>query len=300
MASLNIIDNYKPVLWHNYLPPSIDQDNLNHLETNLELNRDTINEIIKNLGIKPDGVSAEDQNIYDSPIYETLINFKNELKRLEQDKLDKTKYNSDLGDITQLQGGSNLVSAINNRLRRDIDDSSQHTYTFKKLVLTNGTSEALNITGSATITKGLKVGGITSSGKVTVTHTDGIETTKLRVNNETTFASTLTVGGLLTANGGIKTNGDQTTTGKITTANLTVNTKLVSSNVTEVKTLSASGTISTTSTITANGDIRTRGAFRSTAEFIEFHWEQSPLHKLYVHGSGQSLGSGDAFIQTVS
>ena len=75
---------------------------------------------------------------------------------------------------------------------------------------------------------------------------------------------------------------------------------MVSSNVTEVKTLSASGTISTTSTITANGDIRTRGAFRSTAEFIEFHWEQSPLHKLYVHGSGQSLGSGDAFIQTVS
>ncbi len=299
MASLEEIESYSQVNWHNYLPPSIDQNNLNHLEENLNLNRDTINAIIRNLGIKPDGTSVEDQKIYDTPIYETLISFKNELKRLEKDKLDKSKYNSDLGDITQLQGGSNLVTAINNRLRRDIDDSADHTYTFKKLVLNNGTSEALNVTGSATITKGLNVVGITSSGKVTVTHTDGIETTKLKVNKETTFASTLTVSGLLTANGGIKTNGDQTTTGTITTANLTVNTKLDSKNTTTVKTLSASGAISTSETITASKDIRTSGAFRSTAEYIEFHWGASPLHKLYVHGSTQPLGRGDAFIQTV-
>lgn len=300
MASLEEIESYSQVNWHNYIPPSIDQDNLNHLERNLNLNRDTINAIIRNLGIKPNGVSIEDQKIYDTPIYETLIEFKNELKRLERDKLDKSKYNTDLGDITQLQGGSNLVDAINNRLRRDIDDSADHIYTFKKLVLNNGTSEALNVTGSSTITKGLNVAGITSSGKITVNHTDGIETTKLKVNGATTFVSTLTVGGLLTANGGIKTNGDQTTTGTITTANLTVNTKLDSKNTTTVKTLSASGAISTSETITATKSIYTSDAFHSTKEYIEFNWGKTPLHKLWVHGNTQSLGTGDAFIQTVS
>lgn len=299
MASLNVIDDYKAVEWHNYLPPSIDQDNLNHLENNVELNRDTINEIIRNLGIKPDGTSVEDQKIYDTPIYETLIAFKNELKRLENDKLDKSKYNKDLGDITKLQGGSNLVEAINNRLRRDIDDSANHIYTFKKLVLNNGNSEALNVTGSATITKRLTVAGITSSGKVNVTHTDGIETTSLRVNNAATFRSTLGVTGLLTASGGVSTN-NMSASGTITTANLTVNTKLDSKDITTVKTLAASGAISTASTITADGDIRTKGTFRSTAENIEFHWGQSPTHNLYVHGGSQSLGTGDAFIQTVS
>jgi hypothetical protein len=137
MSSLDVITDYSPTQWHNYIPPSIDQDNLNHLEENVKLNRDTINDIIRNLGIKPSGTSVDDEKIYDNPIYETLIAHKNELARLEKDKLNLSKYNSDLGDITQLQGGSTLVEAINNRLRRDIDDSADHTYTFKKLILNN-------------------------------------------------------------------------------------------------------------------------------------------------------------------
>ena len=64
--------------------------------------------------------------------------------------------------------------------------------------------------------------------------------------------------------------------------------------------LNNNGEITCANKITAGAGIRTKGAFHSTQEFIEFHWGQSPTHCLYVHGGGQSLGSGDAFIQTVS
>lgn len=142
MANLKPLDNYQSTQWNNYLPPSIDQDKLNNLEQNLLLNRDTINEIIKNLGVKPNNVSIEDGKIYDNPVYETLIAHKNELARLDRDKVNLSKYNSDIGNMTNLKGGgnpSNLVTAINNRLRNDVDDDSGqgHIYTFKKLILSN-------------------------------------------------------------------------------------------------------------------------------------------------------------------
>ena len=137
MESLKPIEQYIRTEWHNYIPPSIDQNKLNHLEKNMQLNRDTINAIIERLGIKTEGGSSKDDDIYNNPIYTTLIAHKNELARLEKDKLDLSKYNSQLGDFTKLQGGSTLVEAINNRLRRDIDDSADHTYTFKKLILKN-------------------------------------------------------------------------------------------------------------------------------------------------------------------
>lgn len=137
MADLKPIVDYNPTEWRNYIPPSIDQDNLNHLETNMKLNRDTINEIIRKLGVKPSSTSAADNRIYNTAVYETLIAHRDEMARLERDKLNLALYNSQLGDFTQLQGGSTLVEAINNRLRRDIDDSANHTYTFKKLILNN-------------------------------------------------------------------------------------------------------------------------------------------------------------------
>ena len=57
----------------NYVIDHIDQNKLNHLESNMKLNRDTINEIIRNLGIKPDGTTVEDSKVYDNPIYQNLI-----------------------------------------------------------------------------------------------------------------------------------------------------------------------------------------------------------------------------------
>lgn len=139
MADLKPIANYEPTEWRNYIPPSIDQNNLNHLEENMKLNRDTINEIIKRLGVKPDSTSAADTALYNTPIYETLIAHRDELERLEKDKLNLSLYNKQLGDFTALKGGTTLVSAINNRLRTDIDDDAgkTRTYTFKKLILSN-------------------------------------------------------------------------------------------------------------------------------------------------------------------
>ena len=300
MASLIPIENYVPTEWHNYIPPSIDQNKLNHLEENMKLNRDTINEIIRNLGIKPDGTTVEDSKIYDNPIYQTLISHKNELARLEKAKLDLTKYNSQLGDFTKLQGGATLVDAINNRLRRDIDDSANHTYTFKKLILNNGTSEGLKVTGSASISKNLTVAGITSSGKVTITSADGLETTKLKATDAVTFTNTLGVTGKITGNGGLNISNGANVTGTLTVDNLVVKgTISCAGNATFNNNVGAK-TITTSSTITADDAIRTKKAFHSTDEYIEFHWNSTPLHKLYVHGGGQGLGTGDAFIQTVS
>ena len=300
MASLIPIENYVPTEWHNYIPPSIDQNKLNHLEENMKLNRDTINEIIRNLGIKPDGTTVEDSKIYDNPIYQTLISHKNELARLEKAKLDLTKYNSQLGDFTKLQGGATLVDAINNRLRRDIDDSANHTYTFKKLILNNGTSEGLKVTGSASISKNLTVAGITSSGKVTITSADGLETTKLKATDAVTFTNTLGVTGKITGNGGLNISNGANVTGTLTVDNLVVKgTISCAGNATFNNNVGAK-TITTSSTITADDAIRTKKAFHSTDEYIEFHWNSNPLHKLYVHGGGQGLGTGDAFIQTVS
>ncbi|MGM9544009.1 MAG: polymer-forming cytoskeletal protein [Romboutsia timonensis] len=298
MESLKPIEQYTPTEWHNYIPPSIDQNKLNHLEENMQLNRDTINAIIERLGIKTEGGSSKDDDIYSNPIYTTLIAHKNELERLEKDKLDLSKYNSQLGDFTKLQGGSTLVEAINNRLRRDIDDSADHTYTFKKLILRNGTSEGLNVTGSATISRNLTVAGINSS--ALIKSTAGMETTTLKATDAVTFTKTLGVTGKITGNGGLDISNGANVTGTLTVDNLIVKGSInCTGNATFSSNVGAK-TITTSSTITADDAIRTRKAFHSTDEYIEFHWNSSPLHKLYVHGGGQGLDSGDAFIQTVS
>lgn len=298
MESLKPIEQYIRTEWHNYIPPSIDQNKLNHLEKNMQLNRDTINAIIERLGIKTEGGSSKDDDIYSNPIYTTLIAHKNELEGLEKDKLDLSKYNSQLGDFTKLQGGSTLVEAINNRLRRDIDDSADHTYTFKKLILKNGTSEGLNVTGSATISRNLTVAGINSS--ALIKSTAGMETTTLKATDAVTFTNTLGVTGKITGNGGLNISNGANVTGTLTVDNLVVKgTISCAGNATFNNNVGAK-TITTSSTITADDAIRTKKAFHSTDEYIEFHWNSTPLHKLYVHGGGQGLGTGDAFIQTVS
>lgn len=298
MESLKPIEQYIRTEWHNYIPPSIDQNKLNHLEKNMQLNRDTINAIIERLGIKTEGGSSKDDGIYSNPIYTTLIAHKNELERLEKDKLDLSKYNSQLGDFTKLQGGSTLVEAINNRLRRDIDDSADHTYTFKKLILKNGTSEGLNVTGSATISRNLTVAGINSS--ALIKSTAGMETTTLKATDAVTFTNTLGVTGKITGSGGLDISNGANVTGTLTVDNLVVKGSISCAGNATFNNNVGAKTITTSSTITADDAIRTKKAFHSTDEYIEFHWNSTPLHKLYVHGGGQGLGTGDAFIQTVS
>lgn len=298
MESLKPIEQYIRTEWHNYIPPSIDQNKLNHLEKNMQLNRDTINAIIERLGIKTEGGSSKDDDIYSNPIYTTLIAHKNELERLEKDKLDLSKYNSQLGDFTKLQGGSTLVEAINNRLRRDIDDSADHTYTFKKLILKNGTSEGLNVTGSATISRNLTVAGINSS--ALIKSTAGMETTTLKATDAVTFTNTLGVTGKITGSGGLDISNGANVTGTLTVDNLVVKGSISCAGNATFNNNVGAKTITTSSTITADDAIRTKKAFHSTDEYIEFHWNSTPLHKLYVHGGGQGLGTGDAFIQTVS
>lgn len=298
MESLKPIEQYIRTEWHNYIPPSIDQNKLNHLEKNMQLNRDTINAIIERLGIKTEGGSSKDDDIYSNPIYTTLIAHKNELERLEKDKLDLSKYNSQLGDFTKLQGGSTLVEAINNRLRRDIDDSADHTYTFKKLILRNGTSEGLNVTGSATISRNLTVAGINSS--ALIKSTAGMETTTLKATDAVTFTNTLGVTGKITGSGGLDISNGANVTGTLTVDNLVVKGSISCAGNATFNNNVGAKTITTSSTITADDAIRTKKAFHSTDEYIEFHWNSTPLHKLYVHGGGQGLGTGDAFIQTVS
>lgn len=298
MESLKPIEQYVRTEWHNYTPPSIDQNKLNHLEENMKLNRDTINAIIERLGIKTEGGSSKDDDIYNNPIYTTLIAHKNELERLEKDKLDLSKYNSQLGDFTKLQGGKTLVEAINNRLRRDIDDSADHTYTFKKLILKNGTSEGLNVTGSATISRNLTVAGINSS--ALIKSTAGMETTTLKATDAVTFTNTLGVTGKITGNGGLDISNGANVTGTLTVDNLVVKGSISCAGDATFNNNVGVKTLTTSSTITADGAIRTRKAFHSTDEYIEFHWNSTPLHKLYVHGGTRGLGDGDAFIQTVS
>ena len=298
MESLKPIEQYVRTEWHNYTPPSIDQNKLNHLEENMKLNRDTINAIIERLGIKTEGGSSKDDDIYSNPIYTTLIAHKNELERLEKDKLDLSKYNSQLGDFTKLQGGKTLVEAINNRLRRDIDDSADHTYTFKKLILKNGTSEGLNVTGSATISRNLTVAGINSS--ALIKSTAGMETTTLKATDAVTFTNTLGVTGKITGSGGLDISNGANVIGTLTVDNLVVKGSISCAGDATFNNNVGAKTLTTSSTITADDAIRTKKAFHSTDEYIEFHWNSTPLHKLYVHGGGQGLGTGDAFIQTVS
>lgn len=287
MASLIPIENYVPTEWHNYIPPSIDQNKLNHLEENMKLNRDTINEIIRNLGIKPDGTTVEDSKVYDNPIYQTLIAHKNELARLEKDKLDLSKYNSQLGDFTKLQGGSTLVEAINNRLRRDIDDSADHTYTFKKLILRNGTSEGLNVTGSATISRNLTVAGINSS--ALIKSTAGMETTTLKATDAVTFTNTLGVTGKITGNGGLDISNGANITGTLTVDNLVVKGSISCAGNATFNNNVGAKTLTTSSTITSEGDIRTKGALRSKKNYLDLAYDEGIRHRLWVQGANPRI-----------
>lgn len=303
MANLKIIVDYNPVEWNNYLPPSIDQNNLNHLETNVELNRDTINEIIRNLGLVPAGGAGNNADIYNTPIYDTLIKFKNELARLEKDKLDKSEYNKNLGNIKNMQGGTDLVTAINNRLRRDIDDTAQHTYTFKRMVLTNGTSEALSVTGTAKVSGLITAqAGLTSAGKVNVTHADGIITTKLNASGAVTFASTLTVTGKISGASGLAVTGDSTVTGKFTSSTLVSNgTFSCGGNATFNANISATAGTITGKNVIGNDSVKANcqngGDLQSAHNYIGLG---NNSHKLWVQGARPSLGSGDVVLLSVS
>lgn len=295
MADLKPIENYIPTEWRNYIPPSIDQDKLNHLEENVKMNRDIINEIIKRLGIKPSSVSAADNTLYNTPIYETLIAHRNELERLEADKLDIKKYNTQLGDFTKLQGGSTLVDAINNRLRRDIDDSAMHQYTFKKLILSNGTSSALEVTGSATISKSLSVAGITSS--ALVKSTAGMETTTLKASGASTFGNTVTVTGRIIGNGGTTISNGANITGGLTIDNLAINgTITCAGDATFRKNITSNETI-TGKNITAQQNLtcscNNSGDLIIYKNSILLGKQGTPTHRLWVQGAKPSLGDGD-------
>ena len=287
MESLKPIEQYVRTEWHNYTPPSIDQNKLNHLEENMQLNRDTINAIIERLGIKTEGGSSKDDDIYSNPIYTTLIAHKNELERLEKDKLDLSKYNSQLGDFTKLQGGKTLVEAINNRLRRDIDDSADHTYTFKKLILKNGTSEGLNVTGSATISRNLTVAGINSS--ALIKSTAGMETTTLKATDAVTFTNTLGVTGKITGNGGLDISNGANVTGTLTVDNLVVKGSISCAGDATFNNNVGAKTLTTSSTITSEGDIRTKGALRSKKNYLDLAYDEGIRHRLWVQGANPRI-----------
>lgn len=288
------IESYVTTKWYNYNPPSIDQDNLLHIEKNIELNRNTINEIIRRLGVVPaGGTSSDDQKIYDTSIYDTLLDFRDKIKKLQDEKLDKATYEKERGDFSSLQGGTDLVSAINNRLRKDTDDVSQYSYTFKALTLTDkltvGTTSIF--TGNVDAKAKVSVAGLLSAN-------GGIETTTFKASSNANITGQLGVTGKTTLNNGLVVKNGGNLTGTLTVDNLIVtgSVKVGGENVV----LSNNGEITCANKITAGAGIRTKGAFHSTQEFIEFHWGQNPAHCLYVHGGSQSLGGGDAFIQTVN
>lgn len=288
------IESYVTTKWYNYNPPSIDQDNLAHIEKNIELNRDTINEIIRRLGTTPDGsTSSEDQKIYNDAIYDTLLSFRDSIKKLQDEKLDKAVYEKERGDMSSLLGGTDLVSAINNRLRKDTDDVSQFSYTFKALTLTDtlsvGTTSTFN--GNVTAKAKMSVAGLLSAN-------GGLETTTLKASSNANITGKLDVTGATTLNNGLTVKNGGNLTGTLTVDNLIVtgSVKVGGENIV----LNNNGDITCSNRITASGGIRTSDAFYSTQEFIEFHWGQTPTHRLYVHGGSRSLGAGDAFIQTVS
>lgn len=284
------IEEYVTTKWYNYNPPSIDQDNLKHIEDNIKLNRDTINEIIRRLGIVPDGGStSENQQIYDSSIYDTLIDFKDKIKSLQSDKLDKFTYESERGDMSTLVGGTTLVGAINNRLRKDADDVSKFSYTFKALTLTNtlsvGTTSTFNgaITAKSTITS---TGVVKANG--------GLETTTLKASSNANITGTLGVTGKTTLNNGLEVKNGGKVTGTLTVDNLVVTGRIdCNGDVRIMKNLHIDGDISRAGNIYAEGELRTK------QNYVQMAYGQAITHRLWVQGAVPSLGGGDAVIVTV-
>lgn len=193
------IENYTPTSWHNYNPPSIDQINLAHIEKAIKLNRDTINAIIDRLGEVPESSSVSEQSVYDTSIYDTLISLKESVSGISDGKIDVTRYETEIGDIRNLQDSSNpktIVSAINNRLRRDIDDNNgTHTLTVGNLI-SNGTA---TITGNTTIGGTLTVTGATSLRNTLSVNGGTTLSSTLSVTGATTLSSTLDITGITTA-----------------------------------------------------------------------------------------------------
>ena len=277
------IEEYVLTQWYNYNPPSIDEDNLSHIEKNIKLNRDTINEIIKRLGtVTGEGGTGEDQQIYDDSIYETLIDFKDQIKQLQDNKVDKTTYDS---KVTELQ------TQINNRLRKDQDDVSIYSYTFKKLTLTDSLSVATTSNfGGAIVAQST----IAASGKITAN--GGIDSSTLKVTGDSNLNGILNVNGEATFNAGFTAKSGGTLTGTLTVDNLIV-----------------TGDISCEGNGTFNGNV---GCYEMTANrqvnvncenngnlWIKKNYIElgaSAEHKLYVQGKNVSLRNGDALIRTVS
>lgn len=276
------IEEYVMVQWHNYNPPSIDQDNLLHLEKNIKLNRDTINEIIRRLGIVPDeGTTGENQQIYDNSIYDTLINFKDQIKQLQDNKVDKTTYNEKV---------ANLQSQIDNRLRKDQDDVSIYSYTFKKLTLTDSLSVGTTSSFGGAITA---KSSITATGKVVAN--GGLETTTLKTTGGATLGSTLGVNGKTTLNNGLVVKAGGSLTGTLTVDNL-----IVTGGITCNGAGNFGGNISCYE-LTANRQVTVNcndnGNLWVKKNYIEIGG--SAEHRLWVQGANVSLRNGDALIRTV-
>ena len=276
------IEEYIRTNWRNYNPPSIDQINLLHIEDNINLNRDTINEIIRRMGVVPEsGTTTEDQKIYDSSVYDTLIDHKNLIKQLQNDKVDKTTYNADK---------ANLQEQIDNRLRKDQDDISKFGYTFKKLALTDSLSVGTTSTFS---------GAITANSTLAVAEklsaNGGLETTTLKTTGAATLTNTLNVSGATTFNQGLTVSGGGKITGTLTVDNLVV-TGGISCN--------GAGTFGGNLScyeLTANRQVTincvNNGNFWVKKNYIEMGGAVE--HKLWVQGANVDLRDGDALIRTV-
>lgn len=281
-ATFKEIENYIKVNWRNYNPPSIDQINLLHIEDNIELNRSTINEIIRRLGKTPEGgTSVENQKIYDDSIYSTLINHKDLIKQLQNDKLDKTTYNTDK---------QNLQNQIDNRLRKDIDDVSTYGYTFKKLTLTDSLSVGTTSNFAGAITAGSTM---TVAGKLTAN--SGFETTTIKASGAVTLTNTLSVSKAATISGGATISNGAKITGTLTVDNLVV-TGGISCNG-----AGAFGGNLSCYELTADRQVTVNcvdnGNFWVKKNYIEMG--STAEHRLWVQGANVDLRNGDALIRTV-
>lgn len=276
------IEEYIITQWYNYNPPSIDQINLLHIEENIKLNRDTINEIIRRLGEVPEeDISVEDQKIYDNSIYDTLIDFKDQIKQLQDSKVDIDVYSEKVSD---LQG------QIDNRLRKDQDDVSSYSYTFKKLTLTDSLSVATTSTFTGAITA---KSTITAADKITAN--GGLDTTTLTASGATTLNNTLSVTGATTLSGGATIRGGGNLTGTLTVDNLVVTGNITCSGAGNFTGNLNCYELTAKRQVTINCE--NNGNLWLKKNYIEMG--VSAEHRLWVQNYNTSLRSGDALIRTV-
>ena len=206
---------------------------------------------------------------------------KNLIKQLQNDKVDKTTYNTDK---------ANLQAQIDNRLRKDQDDVSKFGYTFKKLTLTDSLSVGTTSTFSGAITAGST---LAVAGKLSAN--GGLETTTLKATGATTLTNTLNVSGAATLTKGLTVSGGEKVTGTLTVDNLVV-TGGISCNGAGT----FGGNISCYE-LTANRQVTVNcvdnGNFWVKKNYIEMG--NSAEHRLWVQGANVGLRNGDALIRTV-